>query len=296
MSVTAVSERLSDLGEGPHWDVHTQKLYYVDAFVGDVCRLDPATGVTESVHLDGITTFVIPYFSDPSNLLITKTNEVRKLNFTSGESELLTQLDSNDPKYRFNDGKCDTRGRVFAGTLTEGQLEKGHLYRMDKNYTLVQVTDRISLSNGLAWSLNNDTLYFIDSEGKKIYAFDYDLETGTATNKRILINYNTEDAYKNFGVPDGMTIDIEGKLWVAHYGGKCVLRIDPATKSILRQIDIPARNVTSCCFGGPHFDILYVTTANSKTDEDKRIYPQAGAVFAVKDLGTRGQPPNHFDG
>ncbi|GBN90871.1 hypothetical protein AVEN_270661-1 [Araneus ventricosus] len=114
MSVTAVSQRLSDLGEGPHWDVSTQKLYYVDAFVGDVCRLDPATGVTEAVHLDGIVTFVIPYKSDPSKLLITLTRQVRKLDFETGQSEVLAELPAEPSTARFNDGKCDSNGRAWT--------------------------------------------------------------------------------------------------------------------------------------------------------------------------------------
>ncbi|GIY39877.1 regucalcin [Caerostris extrusa] len=290
MSIKAVSERLSDLGEGPHWDVNTQKLYYVDAFVGDVCRLDPATGVTEAVHLDGITTFVIPYRSDPSKLLVTLNRQVRKLNFTTGESELLTELPPETAPARFNDGKCDARGRAWTGTLVPQEEEKGHLYRLDPGYVLTQISDKITLSNGLAWSLDNRTLYFIDSEGKKIYFFDFNLEDGSASNRQILIDYN-EKEFEGLGVPDGMTIDVEGKLWVACFGGSCVLRIDPATKTILRKIEMPCTNVTSCCFGGPHFDILYVTTAKKEGVTDQ---PQAGAVFAVTDLGTRGQPPNDF--
>ncbi|XP_042905098.2 regucalcin [Parasteatoda tepidariorum] len=292
MSVTKVSDRLSDLGEGPHWDVNSQRLYHVDAFVGEVCRLDPVTGITESVDLDGIVTFVIPFRSDPSNLLITLTQEVRKLNFGTGESEVLTQLSHDNPKYRFNDGKCDTKGRLWTGTLIPGEADQGHLYKMDKTYNLQQVEDKITLSNGLAWSLNNDTLYYIDSEARKINVFDFNLHDGTATNRRILIDYNVDEDYKELGYPDGMTIDIEGKLWVANYAGGCVIRIDPETKTILRRFDIPAKNVTSCCFGGPHFDILYVTTAKSAEDEGN--YPDAGAVFAITAHGTRGQPPNHF--
>ncbi|GFS49633.1 regucalcin [Nephila pilipes] len=290
MSITAVSQRLSDLGEGPHWDVTTQKLYYIDAFVGDVCRLDPATGVTEVVHLDGITTFVIPYDSDSSKLLITLTRQVRKLNFTTGESELLTELPPETGSARFNDGKCDAKGRAWTGTLVPNETEKGHLYRLDSGYVLTQVSDKITLSNGLAWSLDNRTLYFNDSEARKIYYFDYNLEDGSATNKRILINYNEDKEFETLGYPDGMTIDIEGKLWVACYAGGCILRIDPATKTILKKLEMPCTNVTSCCFGGPHFDILYVTTAKKAGVNE----PQAGAVFAVTGLGTRGQPPNHF--
>ncbi|GFR30061.1 regucalcin [Trichonephila clavata] len=181
-------------------------------------------------------------------------------------------------------------GDYIEGTLVPGETEKGHLYRLDSGYVLTQISDKITLSNGLAWSLDNRTLYYNDSEARKIYYFDYNLEDGSATNKRVLINYNEDTAFENLGYPDGMTIDIEGKLWVACYAGGCVLRIDPATKTILRKLEMPCKNVTSCCFGGPHFDILYVTTAKAEGVNE----PQAGAVFAVTGLGTRGQPPSHF--
>ncbi|KAG8182676.1 hypothetical protein JTE90_012912 [Oedothorax gibbosus] len=295
MNVTAVSERKSDLGEGPHWDPLIQKLYYVDAFVGDVCRLDPATGLTETVHLDGITTFVIPYRTDPSKLLITLTRQIRKLDFNTGESEVLTELTPADGKDRFNDGKCDNRGRLWTGTLVPSEEEKGHLYRLDPNYTLTQVADKVTLSNGLAWSIDNRKFYYVDSEKKIIHSFDYNLEDGTASNQQVLVNYSERDEFKDLGVPDGMTIDIEGKLWVACYGGSCLLRLDPETRTILHKVDFPCKNVTSCCFGGPHLDILYVTTAKRELPEDEKdSEPLAGAVFAVTGHGTRGQPPVLF--
>ncbi|KFM58049.1 Regucalcin, partial [Stegodyphus mimosarum] len=290
MEVRPVSQRLCDLGEGPHWDVNTQRLYYVDAFVGDVCRLDPATGVTESVHLDGITTFVIPYQSDPSNLLITVTKQVRKLNFATGEFKILGTVEPDKPKSRFNDGKCDAKGRLWTGSMILGEVGQGHLYKMDSSYNFIPFADNISLTNGITWSLNYDTMYYIDSEGKKIFVFDYDLGSGTASNQRVLFDYETKD-FENLGVPDGMTTDIEGKLWVACYGGGCILRLDPIKKSILQKVDIPVKRVTSLCFGGPHFDILYVTTASHEsTEEEKKSQPLAGAVFAVTGHGTRGQP------
>jgi len=272
--------------------VNTQKLYHVDAFVGDVCRLDPNTGYTEVVHLNDLTTFAIPYKSDPNSILISVRKDVRNLNFRSGETEVLGTVEPGTAA-RFNDAKCDTRGRLWAGTVVANE-SKGHLYRMDSEYKFISYAENIVLSNGLTWSLNNETMYFNDSEGKKILAFDFNLEEGTATNQRTLFDFNDKE-FENLGVPDGMTIDIQGKLWVCCYGGSCVLKLDPETKSILEKVDMPARKVTSCCFGGPHFDILYVTTGGGDlTDEEKARTPKAGAVFSISGHGTRGQPLNHY--
>ncbi|GBN14202.1 Regucalcin [Araneus ventricosus] len=260
-------------------------------FVPKAKRIFAALDSQQQQFRNGIVTFVIPYKSDPSKLLITLTRQVRKLDFETGQSEVLAELPAEPSTARFNDGKCDSNGRAWTGTLVPGENEKGHLYRIDPEYALTRVSDKFTLSNGLAWSLDNRTMYFIDSEARKIYYFDYNIRDGTASNKQILIDYSQRREFDSLGVPDGMTIDIEGKLWVAHFGGACVLRIDPETRSVLRKIDMPCTNVTSCCFGGPHFDILYVTTAQKAGVTDQ---PQAGAVFAITGLGTRGQPPNNF--
>lgn len=294
MSVEVASKRLSNLGEGPHWDRLTQKLYYVDAFVGDICQLDTTTGETEAVTFDGTVTLVVPYQNQPHNLLITKGKEVRKLNWNTKESKVVSIVDPENPKTRFNDGKCDPRGRLWTGTLIEGQAEGGSLYSLDSSYKFTKFADKITVSNGLTWTLDYRTLFYIDSEARRIYEFDFDLEAGTASNQRVLVDYNVDDGYADLGVPDGMTIDIEGKLWVACFGGGCVIRVDPKTKKILQKVDIPATKTTSCCFGGPHYDILYVTTAwMGLSEEDRKDEPQAGAVFAVKNLPVRGQ--NAYD-
>ncbi|XP_054708312.1 regucalcin-like [Uloborus diversus] len=294
MSVSAVSKTCFDLGEGPHWDARHQKLYFVDAFVGDVCRLDTKTGSAEKVHFDGIVSFVIPYQDNDSDVILSVTKQVRKLNFKTGQSELLTTV-APETRERFNDAKCDARGRLWAGTLVEGEKMKGYLYKLDSSNNFQPIVDKITLTNGLTWSLDNQTLYYIDSGEKKIFVFDFNLEEGTTSNQRVLFDYNTDEGFENLGVPDGMTIDIEGKLWVCNYGGSCVLRLDPQTRSILQRVEMPAKNVTSCCFGGPHYDILYVTTASAGlTEEEKERHPKAGSVFAVTGLGTRGQPLNNF--
>ncbi|XP_071034792.1 regucalcin [Parasteatoda tepidariorum] len=299
MSVSRVSKKRFALGEGPHWDNRNQRLYFVDIDAGETCRLNPSTGETEIVvHSEGIISFAIPYQSDPSNLLISSTQEIKKLNFNAGNTEFLTKVNYNDPKFRINDGKCDAKGRLWTGTMITGVIgtlhKEGHLLKMDNTYKMTQVLDGISISNGLAWTSNNDTMYYIDSDCRTIYAYDYNLEEGTASNRRILIDYNKEKGFEDLDLPDGMTIDTENKLWVCHYGGGCVLRIDPATKAILKRVDIPAKHVTSCCFGGPNLDILYVTTA-AQTEEIRKNFPEAGAVFAVTDHGCRGLQPYAFN-
>ncbi|XP_015918150.3 regucalcin [Parasteatoda tepidariorum] len=300
MSVSRVSKKRFVLGEGPHWDNRSQRLYFVDIDAGETCRLNPSTGETEIVvHSEGIIGFAIPYQSDPSNLLISSTQEIKKLNFDTGYTEFLTKVNYKNPKFRFNDGKCDAKGRLWSGTMITGVVgtlhKEGHLFKMDNTYKMTQVDEGISLSNGLTWNCSNDTMYYIDSDCRTIYAYDFNLEEGVISNKRILIDCNKEKGFENIaGLPDGMTIDTENKIWVCFSGGGCVLRIDPTTKTILRRVDLPVVKVTSCCFGGPNLDILYVTTA-ARTEEVRKTNPEAGAIFAVTDHGCRGLQPYTFN-
>ena len=152
----------------------------------------------------------------------------------------------------------------------------------------------ITLSNGIAWSLEWTKMYYVDSLVRKIHSFDYDESACTVTNQIVAVDYAQDSA---LGLPDGMTIDAEGKLWVAGFHGGAVTRWDPATGKKLAYIPIPAQCVTSCCFGGPNYDKLFVTSATMYAKEsDLQQYPHAGAVFVVEGLGVHGLPPQKYKG
>ena len=150
----------------------------------------------------------------------------------------------------------------------------------------------ISISNGIEWSLDWTKLYYIDSLARHVYSFDYNEQTGAITNQTVAVDYAQDD---KLGLPDGMTIDAEGKLWVAAFFGGAVTRWDPETGKKLAYIPIPSKRVTSCCFGGPNYDKLFVTSACvGAKDSELQQYPHPGAVFVVEDLGVRGLPAQKF--
>lgn len=304
MSVTVVSKHLYDLGEGPFWDNTSESLFHADSFVGDYCKLNPRTGETEVVHLDGgLTTVIIPYTSHPNKLLVTLQKLILKLDWNTKQTELLAEVEPEIARSRFNDGKCDARGRFWVGTVLEkkeGGITEGggNLHSMDPNLKVkTHNVKGVTLSNGMAWSLDNKTMFFNDSEGQKIFAFDFNLSDGSVSNQRIMVDFNSTPGYKNLGYPDGMTIDTEGKLWVACFAGSRVLRIDPETSKLLQQVEFPAQNITSCCFGGSGYEDLYVTSAwRGLSEEQLKAQPKAGAVFKVTGLGVKGFPANTFQG
>ncbi|XP_013788765.1 regucalcin-like [Limulus polyphemus] len=178
----------------------------------------------------------------------------------------------------------------------EVDLGQGCLYSLDpSSLSVSKQVENVNLSNGLAWSSDNRLMFFIDSIPGKVYVFDYDVETGVLSNQRTLVDFTVSRGYQDCGIPDGMTIDIEGKLWVACYNGSCVVRIDPARGDLLQKIEFPVSKITSCCFGGPNYNELYVTSAiKGLTDEQHKQQPLAGAVFKVADLGVKGFAPACF--
>lgn len=144
----------------------------------------------------------------------------------------------------------------------------------------------VSISNGITWSLDWTKMYYIDTAPRKVYAFDYNEVAGTITNQQVAIDYNKHSLT---GSPDGMCTDCEGKVWIASFNGGCVVRWDPVTGEKLAQVDIPARQTTSCCFGGPDYSTLYVTSAfHNLPDSELEKYPNSGSVFAVTGLGVKG--------
>jgi len=192
---------------------------------------------------------------------------------------------------RFNDGKCDPRGRFVAGTLEI--LEKngplGALYVLDTDLSVRTLlpSGQTTISNGLAWSSDGKTLYYIDSPLKRVDAFDYNLDTAELSNRRTIITIEN-------GYPDGMTIDTEGMLWIAHWQGSCVTRWNPNNGKLLRTVNLPVSKVTSCCFGGKNLDVLYITTASYEIDVTKE--PLSGGLFILKNPGARGVPEPAFLG
>ncbi|HMA96581.1 MAG TPA: SMP-30/gluconolactonase/LRE family protein, partial [Polyangiaceae bacterium] len=191
---------------------------------------------------------------------------------------------------RLNDGKCDPRGRFWVGSICEHEPEfDGGLYCLDTNLSLSTKLTRIQCSNGLVWTRDNRTFYFIDTPTQEIWGFHFDPESGAIREKRVVARIPSE-----LGSPDGMSIDADDHLWVALFGGHRVIRVDPASGRIELQIPVPASNVTSVAFGGRDLDELYITTARiGLTPEQCAAEPLAGSLFCVQ-VPYQGVVANRF--
>ncbi|MBN1777802.1 MAG: SMP-30/gluconolactonase/LRE family protein [Clostridiales bacterium] len=186
------------------------------------------------------------------------------------------------PKLRMNDGKCDRRGRFWAGTqIMRGDMKgRGYFWCLDTDGTIRTALTGVTTSNGLAWSADDAMLYYIDSMTHTVRAFPFDLERGALGEGRVCVEVPSE-----YGLPDGMTIDREGMLWIAQWEGSAVRRYDPRTGKCYGMVPVPASRVTCCCFGGDTLDTLYITTA--RVDTDVHAEPLAGGIFRA-DVGTGG--------
>ena len=218
-------------------------------------------------------------------------------------ADLLLLLTSVSQFCRLNDGKCDSKGRLWCGTMAVAVfLPLGSLYSLemdsdaalgDKGH-LKSHLSQIGISNGLGWNKGSTEQYYIDSPLFKVYKFDFNSASGELTNQRVLVDFPQD---KSLGFPDGMCTDTDGRLWIACFGGSCVTCRDLTSGEELANIPIPAKNVTSCCFGGPNFEWLFVTTAtDSLSEEELKAFPLSGSIFVVKNLplGAKGMPANRF--
>lgn len=257
-------------GEGPLWHAEEQCVYWVDIPKGRLFRYDPVSGEHEMVleQSEAIGGFTIQ--RDGALLLFMNRGAIkiwRKGEFVPVLDELPDEKDT-----RWNDVIADPEGRVYCGTMAvRGRL--GRLYRLDPDRTLTRLLDGIGCSNGMGFTPDGKSLYYTDSPKRELYLFDYDRASGAITNQRVFVASAEED-----GVPDGMTVDAEGFVWSAHWGGSCLIRYRPdGTEE--RRIEFPAKNVSSLTFGGKDFTDIFVTTAGG--DDRNAKGPGAGALFRL---------------
>ena len=236
-TVELVLDARSVLGEGAIWDEEKQVLYWVDIDPGLVHVYDPATRKNRTLQVGQPVGTVVPRAS--GGLMLAVRDGFMSLDLETGRTELVAIPSGHNPENKFNDGKCDPAGRFWAGTV-ETPSRKGALFRLDRDLSVHQMVDGVGCSNGLAWSLDKKTMYYIDTPTMKIEGFDYDLVTGAISNRRTIVSVAEEH-----GLPDGMTIDAEGKLWVAHWDGWCVCRWDPDHGE--------AHSESPIASGAPHF-------------------------------------------
>ena len=289
MGPEVVSGIICELGEGPLWDDSKKQICWVDILNGNIHEWCPKTDALNTISVGQMIGAMA--ISNQQNYIAALKDGFGFVNRKTGKVDMITNPESDVPENRFNDGKCDPAGRFWAGTMPIAEDKpSGSLYVLDASLNVRKKESNISVSNGLAWSPDHKTMYFIDSPTRKVVGYDYDKESGKLDNKRTVITIAEED-----GFPDGMTIDHEGMLWVAHWGGWQVARYDPETGKKLMSITMPVSQVTSCAFGGETMEDLYITSAKkglSKEELEKQ--PLAGSLFVVRNCGHRGVPAYHF--
>lgn len=279
----------AELGEGAIWNPLENRLWWVDIEKGILHVFNPADGVDKEYPLGSRVGTVVP--AESGKALVALEDGLNFFDLETDKLSFITDPESNLPPIRYNDGKCDPAGRLWVGSMgMETPIDfRASLYRLDHDLKINKMLDSITVSNGICWSLDKTKMYYIDTPTMKVRVFDYDNETGNISNEKTAIVIP-----EGMGGPDGMTIDSEGNLWICLWGGACVGCFDPETGELIRKIDVPAKNVTSCAFGGKDLKTLFITTASiSMSPEDISKYPLAGNLFAI-DLDVKGVPAFFF--
>lgn len=289
LDVRCVIPASTFLGEGPHWSAAEKKLYFVDILAPAVCIGNPAKGTYKSTAVSELIGFVIP--RTRGGLVAGMHGEIRGIDPSTNETTVIARPELDRPGNRFNDGKCDRKGRLWAGTLAiDTTADRGRLWRIGADGQAMAMEHGVHVANGLGWSPDDRTFYFTDTARQTIYAYDFDLERGEIANRRTFVVVPEAE-----GKPDGLTVDAEGFVWCAHWDGWCVTRYDPAGK-VERVINLPVPRPTSCVFGGEDMQTLFVTSARIRLSAAQLAdAPLSGSVFAVE-TGTRGLPDPAFAG
>ena len=275
------------LGEGAIWDYKYDRLLWIDT-QGSVMVYTPDDGKNREIQLGEPVGTVVPYKKD--RIIVAVRSGVYELDLNDGSRTFICDPEGGIPGNKYNDGKCDARGRLWVGTMYDtGPQGNSGFYVVDGKGNSRKMLGDVTISNGVSWSLDGKTMYYADTPTGKVSAFDFDPKKGEISNRREVITIPD-----GMGNPDGNTIDAEGMLWVANWEGGCVTRWNPDTGEMLCRIDVPAPNVSSVAFGGKDLDELYITTASIYMP--RRIapnYPDAGKLFVVKP-GVKGIKAQYY--
>lgn len=266
----------ASLGEGAFWNYKTQQLLWIDIEGKKLHEYDPKTQSNNTILMPSRPGTVVPKGED--EVLVALEDGIHFINTNTGEDAVFTDMSSDLKGSRLNDGKCDPSGRLWVGSMHMKQLSnKANLFMVNNAGAYETKMDSVTISNGIVWTSDKKTMYYIDTPTSQIKAYDFDNTTGHISNPRIAVQIS-----ESLGFPDGMTIDEDNMLWVGMWNGNAVIRFNPLSGRIDRKIEVPAHNITSCAFGGEDLDILYITTARvDMTDEELEKYPLAGSVFKV---------------
>jgi sugar lactone lactonase YvrE len=287
MKITRLDVPQCSVGEGPVWDVQTQRLYWIDILEKAVFRLDPETGTTHRWPVPNIIGSMA--IRKEGGAIVALANGVHTLDFDTGECRMLASSPDLNEQVQLADGKVDRRGRFIVGSSDRGMKEaRGKLYALDPGATALREIDSdIFLANGPCWSPDDKVFYHADSIRKQIYAYDYDIERGTVSNRRPFAS--TADLG---GIPDGATVDVEGCVWSAICEGGKLVRFGPDGR-LERIVTMPLKLPGSVMFGGRDLDRLFVPTL-SPAFLGRPADPLDGSTFVIDGLGIRGLPEPRF--
>ena len=290
-SVLRIGEQSDILGESSIWHQQEQALYWVDIRRPVIRRLDHASGSVASWPMPDLVGSIA--FCADGRLLVALPDKLAFFDRASGTLAPFASLPQTVPGHRCNDGRCDSEGRFWVGTMHNGtKAPEGLLYRVDRNGHFKEMASGIAIPNSLGWSPDGRTMYFSDSYKYAIFAYDFEPESGAISNKRVFA------ATQAPAFPDGSTVDADGFVWNAQYNGWRVVRYAP-DGSIDRVIELPVERPTCCAFGGPNLETLYITTSQltpasqPMSAEEMAGQPQAGALFTVE-TGVRGRVKPRF--
>lgn len=260
----------STLLEGPFWDSFNNRIVCVSIEQCCIYQIDINSGVVNTILTDGPVGCVVQ--KGPDIYWSAEKGGVYENDLRNGTRKKLIHPECN-PEMRYNDGKLDANGRFIFGSMgmKDNMDGRGRLFSYD-GQTCRVILENVTISNGIAFTADTKTMYYIDTPSKEVKEYDYDIDTGDINLKGPAIKFNGS------GLPDGMCIDLDGMLWVAEWNGGKVCKWDPKSGGKLEEITLPCRNITSCCLGGMELNHLYITTA--KTSENNEML--AGGLFRVK--------------
>ncbi len=275
-----------DVAEGPFWDNSEQQLYFVDIVNKQIKIFSSSSTPVETIQFNQEISAV--FLDQKSDLIVAARDGIFAASRDGVLETSLAPIELERTSIRTNDAKCDANGRMWVGTMafdfTPGVAA---LFSFDSK-VLKEVVPDLTVSNGIGWSLDKKTMYFIDSPTKRLDSFDFDIESGELRNRRPFVLLSDLDAF-----PDGLTTDEDGGVWVALFGGGEVRRFD-SQGTLTHIVEIPVKQVTSCCFGGADMSELYITTTQNGMDSDSLVRePLAGSLFRAKTV-FKGSKSNRF--
>lgn len=280
----------STLGEGPLWDEREGVLYWVNILENKLHRYNPKTDVNETFDVGQHVGTVV--LDESGGAVVAVQRGFARFDLETEQVSMIAKPSEFREGNRFNDGKADPAGRFWAGTMAyDATPHAGSLYCLDTDGTVSKKESDVTISNGIVWTSDHKTMYYIDSRARVVTAFEYDKATGNISNGRVVIKVP-----EHMGSPDGMAIDEKNQLWIAHWGYGAVVCWCPTTGEVMQEISVPASQVTACAFGGDDMKTLYITTArHALSDEQLADEPLAGGLF-VAQTDIAGQASYRYGG